>query len=34
MVALRSTQLAKPNASRDIAKALEKQLRITLDNRT
>jgi 1,2-diacylglycerol 3-beta-galactosyltransferase len=34
MVALRSTQLAKPNASRDIAKALEKQLRISLDNRT
>jgi 1,2-diacylglycerol 3-beta-galactosyltransferase len=34
MVALRSTQLAKPNASRDIAKALEKQLRISRDNRT
>ena len=32
--ASRSLQLAKPNASRDIAKALEKQLRISIDNRT
>jgi len=32
-VALKSSQLAKPNASRDIAKALEKQLRISIDNR-
>ena len=31
--ASRSLQLAKPNASRDIAKALEKQLRISIDNR-
>ncbi len=33
-VATRSSQLAKPNASRDIAKALEKQLRISIGNRT
>jgi len=32
--ASRSSQLAKPNASRDIAKALEKQLRISIDNRS
>jgi len=32
--ASRSLQLAKPNASRDIAKALEKQLRISIDNRS
>ena len=33
-VGSRSAQLAKPQASRDIAKALEKQIRISLDNRT
>lgn len=33
IVASKSSQLAKPNASRDIAKALEKQIRISLDNR-
>jgi 1,2-diacylglycerol 3-beta-galactosyltransferase len=32
-VALRSTQLAKPNASRDIAKALIKQVQISINNR-
>ncbi len=32
-VSLKSSQLAKPNASRDIAKALEKQLQISINNR-
>lgn len=32
-VALRSTHLAKPNASRDIAKALIKQVQISINNR-
>jgi 1,2-diacylglycerol 3-beta-galactosyltransferase len=32
-VALRSTQLAKPYASRDIAKALIKQVQISINNR-
>ncbi len=32
-VAKRSKQLSKPNASRDIAKALEKQVRISIENR-
>jgi len=32
-VANRSSQLAKPNASREIAKALEKQVMISINNK-